>query len=510
MPLFDIPERSTKAQDMALLQKSKIRSKAVTTTKSSSGNLVNRINAAKVMVETHLSKYKDESEIINTEGRLSEYIAKAISNGVIAIDTETTGLDPLLDDLVGVCIYTPSESTAYIPIGHISYVTGQKSKNQLSLDILKNQIQLISDAKIDVIMFNATFDIRVLKRATGIKLKCTWDCYLAARCLNENEPSNALKKLHQKYVLRGEEDAFKFDDLFKGINFAYIPIATAYLYAAHDAKITYEYYVYQKQYLRLDNEREDMRNVAWVFFNIEMPCIDVVTEMEDTGIAFDFDYNQKLKDKYHALLDEKEQNFHKLCEMYSTEIANYSGKLRLDSPINIQSVPQLQVLLYDIAGLEAIDKKTKKPTRSTSEETLKSLKNPLADAILAYRSFSTLVTTFIDKLPECVNPNDGRIHCKFNQYGADTGRFSSQDPNMQNLPSHDKNIRKMFVATHYEKDVEFDTEDYLEVEKFTDIQTDDGWIHTSDIVIGSRLNIDGDELIVSDIITNGELIRIYV
>ena len=68
----------------------------------------------------------------------------------------------------------------------------------------------------------------------------------------------------------------------------------------------------------------------------------------------------------------------------------------------------------------------------------------------------------------------------------------------------------MFTATHYEKDVEFDTEDYLEVEKFTDVQTDDGWIHTSDIVIGSRLNIDGDELIVSNIITNGELIRIYV
>lgn len=447
MPLFDIPEKSSRQQDIALLKKSKTRSKAVTTTKSSSGNLVNKINAAKAMIETHLSKYKDESEIINTEERLQQYIGTAIQNGVISIDTETTGLDPLLDDLVGVCIYTPNEKTAYIPIGHISYVTGQSSKNQLSLDVLRNSLQLISDSKIDVIMFNATFDIRVLKHATGVKLKCTWDCYLAARCLNENEPSNALKKLHQKYVLRDKEDAFKFDELFKGLNFAYMPILYAYLYAAHDAIITYEYYVYQKQHLRLDHEREDMRNVAWVFFNIEMPCIDAVVDMEDTGIVFDFDYNQKLKDKYHALLSEKEDNFHKLCEMYQTEIDNYSGKTRLDTPINIQSVPQLQALLYDIVGLEAIDKKTKKPTRSTSEETLKKLKNPVADAILEYRSFSTIVSTFIDKLPECVNPNDGRIHCRFNQYGADTGRFSSSDPNMQNIPSHNKDIRKMFKAT---------------------------------------------------------------
>jgi DNA polymerase I-like protein with 3'-5' exonuclease and polymerase domains len=122
--------------------------------------------------------------------------------------------------------------------------------------------------------------------------------------------------------------------------------------------------------------------------------------------------------------------------------------VRLDNPINIQSVKQLQALLYDIAKVKpVIDKKTKKPSRGTSEEILTKLKHPIADAILEYRSFSTLVSTFIDKLPECVNPKDGRIHCKFNQYGADTGRFSSQDPNLQNIPSHDKNIRKMFKAT---------------------------------------------------------------
>lgn len=474
MPLFDIPEKSTKQKDLELLKKSKTRQ--ITTTKSSSGNLVNKINTIKAMVDTHLGKYKDESEVINTEERLSEYIDHCIANGVVAIDTETTGLDPLLDDIVGMSLYTPDEKTVYIPINHMSYVTLQRAKNQLDKDIISKYLKILQEANIDVIMFNAVFDIRVIKHHLGVRFKCTWDCYLASRCLNENEPHKGLKKLHQKYVLRGEEDAFKFDDLFKGVNFAYIPILTAYLYAAHDSKITYEYYVYQKQYMRLDHERKDMQNVAWVFFNIEMPCVDVVVDLEDTGVAFDFDYNQKLKEKYHAILAEKEANFHKLCGMYQEEIDKYNNndsvayylnqdgisyigqkqnstdklikKVKLDDPINIQSVPQLQALLYDIAKIKpVIDKKTKKPTRSTSEETLKKLKDPLADAILEYREFSTLVSTFIDKLPECVNPNDGRIHAKFNQYGADTGRFSSQDPNLQNIPSHNKDIRKMFKAT---------------------------------------------------------------
>lgn len=448
MPLFEIQDKNTRSQDLALLKKAKTRTKQITTTKSSSGNLVNKINAIKAMVETHLGKYKDESEAIYTEERLAEYIDKCIANNVVAIDTETTGLDPLLDDLVGVSLYTLGEKTVYVPINHMSYVTLQKSKNQLDANIVSKQLKRIQDADIDNILFNAVFDIRFIKNHLGVRLKCTWDCYLASRCLNENEPNKGLKKLHQKYVLRGEEDAFKFDELFKGINFAYIPIQTAYLYAAHDSKITYEYYIYQKQHLRLDHERKDMRDVAWVFFNIEMPCIDAVVDLEDTGVAFDFEYNQKLKDKYHALLDEKEANFHKLCEMYQADIDNYNGSIKLDNPINIQSVPQLQVLLYDIAKIEQpIDKKTKKPTRSTSEDTLQKLKNPLADAILEYRQFSTIVSTFIDKLPECVNPNDGRIHAKFNQYGADTGRFSSQDPNLQNIPSHNKDIRKMFKAT---------------------------------------------------------------
>lgn len=504
MPLFEISNaRSSKSQDMALIKKSK--TKTTATAKKSSGSIVDKIKTIEAMVETHLGKFRDETIIIQDEATLHEYIDKCIANKICGIDTETTGLDPLVDDLVGVCLYTPFEKTAYVPVGHISYVTGQKVKNQLSLDIVGKELARLDG--IDIDMFNAVFDIRFVKHHTGTRLKCTWDAYLASRCLNENEPNKGLKKLHQKYILKGQEDAFKFDELFKGVNFAMVPIKTASLYAAHDPKITWEYAEYQREIFRT---RENLKDVYWVFKNIEMPVIDVVVDMEDTGVAFDMDYNNELKEKYHAILDEKEANFHKICDMYSEEIANYSGKVKLDNPINIASPTQLATLLYDIAKIPLPLDKKKQPTRSTNEETLKKLKNPIADAILEYREFATIVGTFIDKLPECVNKKDGRIHCHFNQYGADTGRFSSSDPNLQNLPSHAKDIRPMFVATHYDKQVDFDTDEFLEVDKFTELQTDDGWVKTSTLSIGDKLSIDGDIFTISSIEIGDSTAKIFL
>ena len=445
MALINVPKRATKQDDLALVKRSNSVKKTAPTVKGG-GSLISKIQAIQAMVETKLGKYKDEYMLIQDEPVLVEYIDTCIQNNLISIDTETTGLDPLLDEIVGVCIYTPNQPSAYIPLNHISYITHEKIDGQLSIDFVKEQFNRLIETKPDIIMFNATFDIRFMRNRVGVKdIYCTWDCYLAARCLNENEPSSALKKLHQKYVLDDKEDAFTFDDLFRGITFNIIPIKTAYLYAAHDPIITYELYMYQKQYLREDIEREDLRNVYWVFKNIEMPCVSVVADMEDTGIEFDFEYNAKLKEKYHKILEEKEEAFIKSYQPYSAEISKYE---KLEDPINIASTQQLAILLYDIMGCDLFfDKNTKKETRSTKEEALKKLDNPVANAILEYREFATIVSTFIDKLPECVNPNDGRIHCKFNQYGADTGRMSSSDPNLQNIHSHNKDIRKMFKAT---------------------------------------------------------------
>ena len=451
MALFNVPKRAGREQDKAVASKSKAKRQATATVNG--GGLLGQINQIKAMVEKHLGKFKDDYVIITTDKQLHDYISRSIENRVISIDTETTGLDPILDDIVGLCLYTPNQPAAYIPINHVSYVTGVKVDNQLDREIILYNLERCSKANIDSIMFNAKFDIRVLRNQIGWKdAYCTWDCYLAGRLLNENEEAKGLKALHQKYVLDGKEDEFKFDALFKGITADKIPINTFYLYAAHDAIITYELYQYQKQYLYYDrtvtpDARNGMNGVSWVFFNIEMPCIKVVCDMEDNGIKFDMNYQQVLSEKYNKLLEEKTAEFYKCCAVYNEEIEAYKKQNinhKLDTSINIGSPTQIAILLYDILQIEPPDPKS---PRGTGEAILQKIDNPIAKAILDYREMSKLVSTYIDKLPNCVNPKDGRIHCSFNQYGADTGRFSSSDPNLQNIPSHNKDIRKMFVAS---------------------------------------------------------------
>lgn len=454
MALFDI-KRNTKAQDTIIAKKSNKRATNVVTVKRD--GLLGRINEIIATLDSYIGKYKDLCEVISTTERLNEYIGNCIRNGIVAIDTETTGLNPLVDKCVGISLYTLNEKWVYIPINHVSYITGVRSEGQLTEEQVRKAFAVLTlnKASVDIIMFNANFDIRVLRNQVGIEdIYCTWDCCLASKLLNENEESGGLKALHKKYVLDGKEDEFRFDELFNGITFDKVPINPGYLYAARDAIITYELYQFQKPYLDPENElcREyELQDVSWVFHNIEMPCVEVVTRMEDTGVDFDLEYNKQLKEKYHNLLNERLQEFYNVCDMYKDEIEEYRLKMgtkcKLEDPINIKSSSQLAILLYDIVKCDApIDKKTKLTKRTTNEDTLVALDNPVAKAILNYREFSTIVDTFIDKLPECVH-KDGRIHCNFNQYGARTGRFSSSDPNLQNIPSHNKEIRKMFKAT---------------------------------------------------------------
>jgi len=441
MPLFSIPSRAGREQDKSIASRTKETPKA----KKKLG-VLDRINSIKATVDSSLGKFRDDYIVIRDEDTLASYIQKAIDNDVIAIDTETTGLDVFDDELVGICIYTPCMKAAYIPVNHVSYITREKLDNQLPIDILSEQFALLSNTKI--IMFNANFDLRVLKHSLDVYLTCYWDCYLAARLLNENEGlrGSGLKALHKKYVLDNQEDEFSYEAMFSGMTFNLIPIDYAYLYGAHDAIITYELYDFQRQYLSLDSPREDMRLLAEVFFNIEMPCVEVVEDMEDTGITFDLAYNQELSVKYNKLLEEKRQEYYKELEKYKDKIelfrkTNSTGD-KLDNPINVDSPSQLAILLYDILKVPTVDEK--KP-RGTGVDILNRIDLPIAKVIAEYREFAKLVDAFISKLPLAVK-KDGKIHCTLNQYGADTGRMSCENPNLQQIPSHNKDMRKMFTA----------------------------------------------------------------
>lgn len=461
MPLFKMPTRSTMS-DADILNKANSIKQSNPVMKGS-GSLISRISSISTMVQTKLGKYKDEYDVIRDEPeRLHDYISKCIENKICAIDTETTGLDPMLDDIVGFSIYTPGEKAIYVPINHISYITTLKADNQISIDVVGKELQRLEDNKVKIIMFNAPFDIRVIWSHTGVRLHCYWDCYIATRLLNENEPSNALKALHVKYVEKTEDEAWTFGKLFEGITFSYVPIKDAYIYAARDAKVTFEYYEYQLPYLTLGTEEckaHKLEGPSNVFFNIEMPVMDSFIDMEQTGILLDKEYSAKLSKRYHEYVDKSKDTVNSILNGIKADIDGYRRShinCGLEDPVNPNSNLQLSCIIYDVLKIPVVDEKN---PRGVGRDILEQIDHPLCKAIVEQRKLEKLLSTYIDKMPEIAHNDDGRVHCKFNQVGTDTGRTSSNSPNLQNIPSrawklidgtkidagHD--VRKMFRAS---------------------------------------------------------------
>lgn len=459
MPLFEIPKKSRvegiSSDVVNRVNKSNTAPPPILIKSAGGkkGDVMSRINSINTMVTKELGKYAEMYIVIREIEELKNYIDKCIENGICAIDTETSGLDPMRCNLAGISIYTPGMPGAYIPVNHVSYVTGLPVANLIPEELIREQFQRLVDNEVKCIFFNAKFDIRVLKNQLGVWIIPYYDAYIAARLLNENEPANGLKKLHQKYCMEGDGDVFAFDDLFEDFNFQYIPIKTGYIYAARDAHITFELYEFQKPFFDIECEdciECELERVAEVFWDIEMPLIPVVACLEDTGVYFDFDLTEQLSEKYNAILIEKEKYFHGLCMEYQKEIDSYRRiqgiNCKLDNPINIGSPSQIAILLYDILKQQSKDKES---PRGTGEAILQGIDHPVCKAVLEYREIAKLISTYVDKMPNEVNPQDGRIHASFNAIGADTGRFSSTRPNLQNIPSRGpgKEVRKMFKAT---------------------------------------------------------------
>ena len=422
MPFFDLPSsKATTKKDQQLLKKI---SQAKTTSSTSvtlkgTGKLLDRIQAIVSLVKSKFKGKEDELTLITKEGQLIEYIDKCLENGVISIDTETTGLDPILDQLVGICIYTPGKKAAYIPVNHISYITNIKCNNQLPIDFIRDQFKrLLHNVK--TIWFNAPFDIRFLGNGIGVWLPVYFDCSIAAHMLNTEEDSYRLKNLHQKYCWGGRGEALSFGKLFDNIPFNLIPIDVAYLYAASDAIYTYELYEFQAQYLEPDGKYYDnYKKLSNVFFNIEMKSMETFISMEQTGTAIDYEYAEKLSEKYHKLSEKMQDNLAKVCEPYNDMFADYRRshpECKLTDPINFASPTQLAIIFYDIFKIKPVDKKN---PRGTGKDILQQIDHPLAKAILDARALDKAISTYIDKLPEDAKRYpDKRIHCKFNQYGA--------------------------------------------------------------------------------------------
>ena len=411
----------------------------------------------------------DKIELVTDPNRIEEYLHNTLKNGILAVDTETNGLDRIDGKIAGICLYTPGEKGIYIPVGHVSYMTNQPLKDNVPCETMENFFKVCNEHNVKYILHNAKFDMHILYWMIGIKIVPYWDTLIAGQLLNENEP-HGLKVLYQKYCVRADEEqqVAKFNTLFNGIEFNSIPPSVGYMYAAFDPIMTYELYKFQEQYL--DKEvgqycyRKGLERVADVFREIEMPLIEVVFDMEVQGVDIDTDLAKELKDKYTYYMNLAVDNFK--AQIIELEVAGAFDELRVKHPdkfnkiselgdinINIASNAQLVILFYDVLKLDP-----PKGQRSVGEEQLKQLHHPLVDCILEYRGMSKLLSTYIVAIPNHIAKKDGKLHANFNQYGAKTGRFSSSDPNLQNIPSKTKklsdgtvidaghDIRQMFIA----------------------------------------------------------------
>lgn len=427
-----------------------------------------KVQLAKEMSQEVFADKLDRLELLDNENKIREYIDCAITNGIIAVDTETNGLDRIDGKIAGVCLYTPGQKGVYIPVRHESFMTGIELKTNISPEFMNEQFERMNKSNIKYVLHNAKFDMHILWWMLGVKIIPYWDTQIGSQLLNENEP-HKLKVLYKKYVDNADENSkvASFNSLFKGIEFNKVPPDVAYMYASFDSIMTYELYQFQYDFIDINGKyckEKGLERVAEVFRNIEMPLIQVVFEMECTGVKIDTDLADKLKAQYTKHKDEAEVKFNleigklndKFDKLMIKNPAAYN-KLFKDGirKVSISSPTQLAILFYDVLEFESPDKKS---PRGTGEAILKSFNHPLVDSILEYRSMSKLLSTYIEAIPSHIAKRDNRLHANFNQYGAKTGRFSSSDPNLQNIPSqktklsdgtvidagHD--IRQMFIA----------------------------------------------------------------
>lgn len=456
-------EAQKKALEM-LSKKSSKKQVAKVVPKSISG----KVQLAKEMSKEVFADKLDRLELLDNENKIREYIDYAITNGIIAVDTETNGLDRIDGKIAGVCLYTPGQKGVYIPVRHESFMTGIELKTNISPEFMHEQFERMNKSNIKYVLHNAKFDMHILWWMLGIKIIPYWDTQIGSQLLNENEP-HKLKVLYKKYVDNADENSkvASFNSLFKGIEFNKVPPDVAYMYASFDPIMTYELYQFQYNFIDINGKyckEKGLERVAEVFRNIEMPLIQVVFEMECTGVKIDTDLADKLKEQYTKHKDAAELKFNSEIDKLNDKF----DKLMIKNPaaynklfkdgirkVSISSPTQLAILFYDVLEFESPDKKS---PRGTGEAILKSFNHPLVDSILEYRSMSKLLSTYIEAIPQHIAKRDNRLHANFNQYGAKTGRFSSSDPNLQNIPSqkttlsdgtvidagHD--IRQMFIA----------------------------------------------------------------
>ena len=462
--LFNLKKKGGKRADSKLLNSKHNRKDAIEVTYISGDRLKDAINRARVMSKRALGHVLDRLELVDDFETLDDYVGEIIENGVCGLDVETNGLDTIHDDIVGVCLYTPGQKAIYVPLNHRSNLTKQRIKQQVDPKDMAMLLEEMIDEGVRFVYHNAKFDMKSIYWQLHVKMpNPMWDTFIASNLLNENE-SHSLKVLYAKYVREDPNaELAKFNELFKGIPFSLIPPDVAYMYAAYDPLQTYELYQFQEKYLTAGTEECsscNLERVGEVYHNIELPLISVLFDMEVYGVALDEDKLAEIREDFTSKMEQAEQEFNECVQEYAEDIedlrvTNFENyrKLTMDAKgnvtVSISSSTQLAILFYDILRLKSNDAKS---PRGTGVDIVSSWDSPVAKAVLKYRKYAKLVSTYTT-LDEHLAKPDNRIHTNFKQYGAKTGRMASEAPNLQNIPSRGEGaiVRQVFSASpgHY-------------------------------------------------------------
>ena len=409
-------------------------------------------------VEIDRSKY----ETVRTEAQLEKWIEKIQKEKLVAVDTETNALDVMSAELVGISFGLASGDACYIPLTHkeeVSEQAGQgdlfvESTATLGYELVKNQLDLtaclaqlkpiLEDEQIKKIGQNIKYDLTVFANH-GIEVQgVAFDTMLESYTQNSTGRHN-MDDLAERYL---GHKTIAFEEVAgKGKNqltFDKIALDVASEYAAEDADVT------MKLHQTLFPELEKTPTLLKLFNEIEMPLVRVLSHIERNGVLID---PQKL-------LAQSQEIEQRLAEV-EAEVRQAAGQ-----EFNLASTKQLQEILFEKLGLP-VKKKTPKGAPSTNEEVLDELAQEghiVPKLLMEHRGLSKLKSTYTDKLPQMINPKTGRVHTSYHQAVTATGRLSSSDPNLQNIPIRNeegRRIRQAFIAREGYKIV---AADYSQIE----------------------------------------------
>ena len=360
--------------------------------------------------------------LINSLDEIDKWIEEAEEVGEVAVDTETTSLDPHQADLVGISLCSKIGKACYIPVGHKSTKCLKKEA------VIKKLKKILEDPSIKKIGQNIKFDFIVFYKC-GITLSSMEDTMLMSYVLDAGKNRHNMDTLSEIHL---GHKTISFKDMVgtgkKEINFSEVELDKAKDYAAEDADVTFRLY---KKFIK-NLKSEKMINIYEIF---EKPLIKILAFMEIEGVEIDSKFLKSLSSKFEKKIQKLEKEVFKISK----------------KEFNIASPKQLGEIIYNDLKLAGL-KKTKKGSFATSASVLEDLAfkgHEFPKLILDWRQVSKLKNTYSDALPEHLNPNTKRVHTSFLLAATTTGRLASSDPNLQNIPikSEDgKDIRKAFTA----------------------------------------------------------------